>query len=141
MTHNDNYQNRTPLYTAAPSPDAARLAITDALTELYNRDAPAGCRPLIWSLSADSTKWQISVSGHAGSGDYNETEAAAVIEAWATHLGLTEQIPTACEGTTQYRGTVNGVEVEVWGVTDAGEFERMSDALLPCTSRTDSDGE
>jgi len=74
----------------------------------------------LWSIKQrlDDSWW---VSGHAGA-DYTDNETAALVDAWAHWLGLVRQQPPACAGTTEYRGRVDGLAVEVWGVTDPDAF-------------------
>ena len=49
-------------------------------------------------------------------------ERVAVVEAWATALGL-EHNAEATPGTTGYTGTVRGIQVQVWAVTDQGAYD------------------
>lgn len=100
--------------------DAISHGITDQLNLLGRA---AGCRPLSWSISTNSGPgW--SVTGLAGGGDYTEQEVPDVLAGWAAQWGLTSWDNPVCAGTTEYRGQVDGLRVDVWGVHDRDAFDR-----------------
>ena len=95
--------------------------INDAITTRMNQlGHQAALQPLTWLLFAGRP---IRVSGCAGVTCY---DVEAVLEAWAGWLGLTGQNPPSCPGTVEYRGRVDGLDVELWAVTDRGLFAQAT---------------
>ncbi|MET9030948.1 hypothetical protein ABZW96_35885 [Nocardia sp. NPDC004168] len=91
----------------------------------------AGCAPLTWELyTADETSG-LAVTGIASGRDYNDSQVTAIVQAWADLLGLIRVVPPTTSGTIEYRGVVDGIEVEVWGITDKQFFELISQLEIP----------
>ncbi|GAA3435621.1 hypothetical protein [Kutzneria kofuensis] len=92
--------------------------IAGITAQLNQLGQAAGCAPLTWSIRLED--WHIS--GQAGA-EYSDDEAAEALEAWADLLGLTAH-SLAVAGTDTYHGLVDGVDIELWGVTDRDAFEQ-----------------
>ncbi|MCC3333615.1 hypothetical protein [Nocardia abscessus] len=54
--------------------------------------------------------------------DLDYPDAIAIITAWSTALGLTED-PEHGDGVREWRGTVDGWRVELWTIVDRDAFE------------------
>lgn len=99
-------------------PNALREAVGVAINAM---GAKAGLRPLSWTHQ--SMNEPTVLTGHASSGDYHASEIPELVTTWAAFLGLLESETYVVAGTMQYRGTVDGFKVNVWGVTDRQAFD------------------
>ncbi|MET9030913.1 hypothetical protein ABZW96_35695 [Nocardia sp. NPDC004168] len=91
----------------------------------------AGCAPLTWELYATDDTGALAVSGTTSGRDYSEKQVLAIVQAWAELLGLSRVVPPTTGGTSEYRGVVDGIEVEVWGVIDKQFYDLISGLDFP----------
>lgn len=101
-------------------------AVDFGIQEVLNKVAArAGCRPLEWELRDDHADGaHCRLSGAADHEDHGGPEHIPdVLQAWARLLGLAPVLPPSTGGTIQYRGVVNYIDVEVWGIVDPEFFD------------------
>ena len=105
--------------------DEIRHAMNDAVTNKLNQLGKRHrLRPLVWSIrQADGGGWR--ADGYA-SVDYDPVEVPVVLDTWARWLRLDRVDQPLCPGTVEYRGRVDGLDVELWGVTDRDLFEQST---------------
>jgi hypothetical protein len=106
---------------------AAEL-LSDALGVGLNQIGGAhGCVPLLWSIEEHGVSATFADRGPVLSGmtsaEHTDAAVLGVLTAWAALFNLAVDTG-ACPGTREYRGTVAGVVIHVWGVTDRDVFER-----------------
>lgn len=100
--------------------EAIRAGMAAGITAQLNQlGQAAGCGPLTWSIRLEDGR----VSGQAGA-EYSDDETAEVLGEWADLLGLTA-VTALDAGVDMYRGLVDGMDIEVWGVTDRDTFEQQ----------------
>lgn len=78
----------------------------------YGRRVERTLLPLIWSFDEATS----TVTGQAGA-DYSDEQAVQVVGDWARVFGMTANA-AATEGTAEWVGTIGGVDVRVWAVSD-----------------------
>ena len=88
-----------------------------------------GLKPLYWSftVTADEHGPVAELDGHAGA-DYDETEIPAVVEAWATALGLPGREQRfgwtyEATGSLPDLAALDRPRVRIWGCTDTEAME------------------
>lgn len=103
--------------TPAPTPAATSATLSELLDQAagdLNRLAP-DLPALDWCVSADEVRGQVQPGT-------DDTEAAAVLEAWAARLGLTFDPTWSLPGMREYWTVHNGWRLVIWGVTDAARW-------------------
>jgi hypothetical protein len=99
--------------------DAIHAGMAAGITAQLNQlGQAAGCAPLSWSIRLEDGR----VTGQAGA-EYSDDEATEALEAWSDLLGLTAA-PMLTAGTDTYHGLVDGMHIQVWGVTDRDAFDQ-----------------
>lgn len=78
----------------------------------YGRRVERTLLPLTWSFDEATS----TVTGQAGA-EYSDEQAVQVAADWARVFGLASN-PAATEGTAAWIGTIGGVDVRVWAVSD-----------------------
>jgi hypothetical protein len=117
----------TAKHTAGTTAMTAADLLGDALCVGLNQiGRDQGCVPLLWSVEEDGAGSSVFdgrpvISGMVGA-EHADAAVPEVLTAWATLLNLAADT-TPCPGTAEYRGTVAGLLVQVWGVTDRDVFE------------------
>lgn len=105
-----------------------REEIDQGLTAAMNRYATAHALPqLRWHLCTSAEVASVGraqVIGQASAGDYPEEDVPAAVQAWAATLQIQVAEQPGHVGTLEARGGVEGVDIEVWGVTDHEAFAR-----------------
>ncbi|MDE1675090.1 hypothetical protein [Nocardia gipuzkoensis] len=91
----------------------------------------AGCAPLSWELFVTEDTGALAVSGTTAGQDYSEAQVTEIVQAWAQLLGLSQVLPPSTGGTIEYRGVIDGIEVEVWGVIDQQFFDLVAGLDFP----------
>lgn len=104
--------------------DTIDEGLTAALTEY---GTARGLPRLHWHLCSGveiSSVGRAQVIGQASVADYPEQDVAAAVQAWAAALQFQLVEQPGNVGALEARGVVEGLDVEVWGVTDREAFER-----------------
>lgn len=114
-------------------------AIFTAITrDLDQMGWAAGCQPVgHWSVHA-GPGYRLLLEGQLDA-SYSDTECGQVLAEWAGLLGLRRVETPTCEGTTEYAGQIDNMDVLLWGVTDQDAFE--AEAEQDRRARRDRKGE
>lgn len=94
--------------------------IEDAVSPVLNRRLGSGLPPLRWAVRHAEGS-DVSWSGQASAGDYDEAEARRAVEQWAAAFGFETQ---ERHGTVEFQGWVGDLFILVWGVVDRALFEK-----------------
>jgi hypothetical protein len=122
---NDRNDRREALKAAAADVeqrfDATLALYLDRVMNVHARRRYHGLLPLHWSRDDFPANSDVpSLSGFVGA-DYDDDEAPGIAELWAAQFSLKPN-PDAVEGTVEYRGQIEGIDVRVWAIANRATF-------------------
>jgi hypothetical protein len=111
-------RNRRRALLAFDVESAASQAVSALVNDRYGPDLPA----MFWRpITHQSSSVVTSLTGQAPV-DLTQDDAAAALAAWADRYDL-QPADNPTRGTTELRGQLDGLPVEIWAVTDRTLFE------------------
>lgn len=125
-----------PVFTGADLLAVVSSCVTKQLNTLGRRHR---LPPVLWSLAVEpdgTGDAVLTIDGHAGGGEYDDTEVSGVVDAWGSAIGLAHRdrrFGWIYEATGPIRPAsgLSRTQVRIWGVIDHAAME----ADLPAPTR------